>query len=370
MKILMVLANLEVGGGADRQTVNLARELRKKEKKVELFGFYKGNIVGNIPSDIDLHLSEFRPFSPIKTLIKITSLARYVKRTKPQLIYTRLEYPSTVIVGKIFGIPTVISYVDHPDNPSYFRPGFKKKIFLFWRRIVNKLASRITANSHGVAEECEKYFKLKSKPTVIYNGINYEAIKNSGREPASHKWIEDKSSPLVVSTGRFSKQKGFEDLIDAFAILKKRMKVKLLIVGGGELEGVLREKIANLGLENTVSLSDWKANPYPFVAAADLYVQSSVHEGFSNSLLEAQALGIPTVSTDHPFGANEIIDDGENGLLVPVGDSGAIANAIEKVLKDDKLREKIKKNTVERSCRFSIETMISEYEKLFEEIVQ
>lgn len=195
-----------------------------------------------------------------------------------------------------------------------------------------------------------------------------ELIRIKAAKRKNHKWIEDRSLPLCVSVGRLEKQKGFENLIEAFSILNKRMKARLLIIGDGKLRKSLTEKIQKLGIEDTVSLLGAEQNPYPFVAASDLYVQSSVHEGLSSAPIEALALGKPVVSTNYPFGANEIIEDGRNGLLVPVGNAEAMAEAAERILRDGNLRKYMSEKAKEKAENFNLEKMIAEYEKVFREV--
>ncbi len=185
--------------------------------------------------------------------------------------------------------------------------------------------------------------------------------------------MENKQTPLIVSAGRIVPSKGFGDLIDAFAIVKKTVKARLIIVGGRAAEEEkekLLAKVENLNLADCVSFTGEKPNPYPFMKAADIYVSSSLYEGFSNSLLEALALGLPVVSTDHKFGANEMIENGKNGILVPVSDTRAMAEAILQILEDEKLGQNLSSNAREQARNFTIEKTVSEYEKLFREIVK
>ena len=110
------------------------------------------------------------------------------------------------------------------------------------------------------------------------------------------------------------------------------------------------------------------ANPFPYIAKADIFVCSSLYEGFSNVILEALALGKPIISTNHEHGADEIIEDHKNGILVPVKNPRKMADAIIKILENQELKESLEKEAKKRSGNFSIDKMISRYEKLFTEI--
>ncbi len=369
----MVLPHLETGG-AEKQTIAIAKGLAEKGLNTAIFVFTKReHLMKDIPAEVKVIFSNIHPKPPFKTVLKTFSLIKTLREFNPppNLIYTRLEHAPVAIAGKIAGIPTVTAHVNIQKKPNSLTFKQKKDNFIarVWVKLISKLdlPSRTVANSEGLAVYQQKYLKLKSKPMVIYNGADLELIEKRAKEPISHRWIGG-DTPLCVSVARLAKQKGFENLIDAFAILNKRIKVRLLIVGEGVMRNTLTKKIEQLELSSCVELTGIKTNPYPFMTAADLYVQPSVHEGFSNTLLEAVTLGKPIVSTDFPYGANEIIEDGKSGILVPVGDTNAMADAIERVLKNTELRESLSHNAKERSRNFTMEKMISEYEKLFRQV--
>jgi len=371
MRIVMVLPHLQIGG-AEKQTIELAKGLNSRGAEIALFAFRKhGKLTGEIPSGIEVVFPAFSPVSPLKTPIKVFSLAMFLRKFRPQLIYTQWEHSPVAIAGRMLGIPTVVVYVTDMERRMISLNAKRKRISALMRlRLSAKLATQIVANSHGLAEECRKYLRLESKPTVIYNGVNLENIrKKSIQFSGCHPWVHDGTVPLAVSVARLVKEKGFESLIDAYAILNKRMKARLLIVGDGEMKNILLAKIRELKLQDSVSLVGWKVNPYPYIASARLYVSSSVREGLSNSILEAVALGVPVVSTNHRFGADEIIDDGGNGFLVPVGDAQALADAIEKILKNKALADAMSRRAKDTTGEFTVERMVAEHELLFEEVV-
>ena len=99
-----------------------------------------------------------------------------------------------------------------------------------------------------------------------------------------------------------------------------------------------------------------------------IFVLSSYWEGFGNVIIEAMACGVPVISTRCPSGPDEIITDGENGLLVPVGDVDALAEAILKLLKDEPLRKRLAEAGRRRAEDFRVEKMVAEYERVFEEV--
>lgn len=367
--ILLSIPNLGLGG-AQRQTVNITNGLCRKGFQCIIFAFRGGELEKEIDSKVRVAIPCFPLFvkksSFLSFIYGMLSFVRTLLKEKPDIMYSR-HWPkiSNTLVGKILGIKTVWT----EGNSVRF---LKKKhpIRFFLHKLCAPKADCITVNSKGLAEECKKYFKLKSEPNVIYNGTDIEFIRQKSKEDIDHSWVKNKTLPIVVSVGRLVKQKGFENLIDTFAILNKSIEARLLIIGDGRLKPVLLKKIKCLELEDVISLTGWKANPYPLIANADLYVSSSIHEGLVNSLLEAQVLGVPVVSTDHPFGANEIVQDGINGILVPVGDVQAMSEAILKILNNKSAARKISKSAQKQAEYFSIEKMSKEYADLFEQTSQ
>ncbi len=133
---------------------------------------------------------------------------------------------------------------------------------------------------------------------------------------------------LVVAVGRLSPEKGFDTLLEAMARLRDRTPMRLVIAGEGAERAMLAARIASLGLGGTVTLTGFTADPIALLRRAALFVSSSTHEGFGNAIVEAMACGVPVVASDAPHGPREILEGGRHGALVPVGDPGALAEAI------------------------------------------
>jgi glycosyltransferase involved in cell wall biosynthesis len=139
----------------------------------------------------------------------------------------------------------------------------------------------------------------------------------------------------------------------------------LIILGRGDKKEELKNLARNLNIDEYVTFLGFQSNPYGLVARSNLFVLSSLWEGFPNALIEAMACRIPVISTDCSSGPKEIITSGVNGLLVPVGDVDILADAILKVLTDKELSNKIAKNGRKRVMDFEAKKVVREYEKLF-----
>ncbi|MEA5388463.1 glycosyltransferase [Haloarculaceae archaeon H-GB2-1] len=146
-------------------------------------------------------------------------------------------------------------------------------------------------------------------------------------ESPNHPWFDERD-PVIVSVGRFSDQKDFETLVRAFGTVRERTDAKLVLVGDGPNRERLERLTDSLGLADAVDFVGYRDNPYPYMAAGDLFVLSSHYEGLPNVLIEAIGVGTPTVATDCPSGPREILLDGDGGYLVPVDNPDALADAM------------------------------------------
>ncbi len=151
-------------------------------------------------------------------------------------------------------------------------------------------------------------------------------------EPIGHHWFAPGQPPVVLGIGRLTKQKEFVTLLRSFAQVRTHCAARLMVLGEGEDRLSLEALINDLGLSECVALPGFVKNPYPYLRAASVFALSSAWEGLPTVLIEALALGTPIVSTNCPSGPSEILNGGQHGALIPVGDSEAMADAIYKAL--------------------------------------
>ena len=142
----------------------------------------------------------------------------------------------------------------------------------------------------------------------------------------------------------------------------------LVILGDGALRERLLRQVETLGLSSSVSLPGRRQDVEECLAAADLYVSSSETEGMSNALLEALASGVPVVAT-RISGAEDLVVDGENGLLVPPGETGSLAAALIRLLEDDDARSRLGRAARRRiEVGFSLEAVAARYRATYERL--
>lgn len=170
------------------------------------------------------------------------------------------------------------------------------------------------------------------------------------------------SGGVLVAAGRLTHQKGFDMLIDAFAqACGPHPHWQLQIWGEGPLRQALEDRVANLGLADRIVLPGNSRRPGGWLEGAMAMVLSSRYEGFPNVLGEAMADGLPVVAFDCAFGPGEMIEDAVTGLLVPAGDVAALAGALERIMADARLRERLGKAAVAAVSRYRPSEILSEW---------
>ncbi|MEU9116336.1 glycosyltransferase family 4 protein [Streptomyces sp. NPDC048483] len=199
-------------------------------------------------------------------------------------------------------------------------------------------------------------------------GVRIEAVPNS--VPAPGLQPADGSGKWVVAAGRLARVKRYDVLIRAFAeVVARRPDWRLRIYGGGAEKAALRALIDELGLYNHVFLMG-AANPLePEWAKGSIAAVSSSLESFGMTIVEAMRCGLPVVATDCPHGPGEIIDDGVDGKLVPVGNPQAMAASLLDLINDDAARRRMGRAALAASDRFDPATVAGRYETLFGELL-
>jgi glycosyltransferase involved in cell wall biosynthesis len=268
----------------------------------------------------------------------IPELVRYLRSEKPRafLAVTELTALAVITAKLISRAHARVVIVLATTISKHKRAPLKKKIERILVSLLYPKADGIVAVSRGAAEDFAQYTGIPiERVKVIYNPVIKPSLHEQKKEAVEHPFFRDRSIPVVVSVGRLSEPKNFPLLIQAFALLRNRIQVRLAILGEGEMRPTLERLVDSLGIRDDVSLPGFVHSPYPYMSKASVYVTSSMWEGLPVALIEAMACGAPVVSTDCPSGPAEILDGGRYGHLVPVGDVQALADAIEASLKGD-----------------------------------
>jgi glycosyltransferase involved in cell wall biosynthesis len=213
-------------------------------------------------------------------------------------------------------------------------------------------------NRH-MADEAAQIFEGKLKRVVLLpNAIDTESIRKWAFESGDANPVTPNGEPYIVSVARLDEiQKDHRTLLRAYADLIQQRSIAehLVIVGSGAYREELEDLTVKLGLDGRVHFLGHQDNPHPIMARASLLVLSSKYEGLPMVLLEALAIGKAIVATDCPTGPREILDDGKAGVLVPVGDVSAMAEAMGRLLSENTLREASAAEARARAAYYGIE---------------
>ena len=213
----------------------------------------------------------------------------------------------------------------------------------------------------GVPAETVHYIGNFVEPIAPPPAKELAALRESLKIPAD--------AFVITCAARFHENKGLPDLLNAFSKLwKKHPAARLILVGDGPLSSEIRAQIQTLELENAVILPGW-CDPSPYYHLADVLTCPSRHEPLGNTILEAWACGKPLVATQTQ-GATELITHGENGLITPLKNAAALADAFEQLMNDPALRAALAEagaKTVQR--RFSKAVITGQYLELYERLL-
>ncbi len=350
------------GGGAEKAMLNLACGFAKQGLKVDLVLVQaEGPYLSQISPEVRIVNLEGS-----RLLMSLPLLVRYLKREHPVVLISTLEDTNMVALWakRFAGVSTrvVVTVQTNLSRGAQNATKLKQKLtphvlvpwFYPW-------ADGIVAVSRGVAEDLARISGLPlAKIDVIYNPIVTPEFLEKIDESLNHPWFLPNQPPVILGVGRLVKQKDFPTLIRAFARVRQEYSARLMILGEGKERAYLEALVQELGLEEDVLFPGFVTNPYAYMARSALFVLSSAFEGFGNVLAEAMAAGIPVVSTNCESGPAEILDNGQYGKLVSVGDIDSMAEAIIKTLRNPLSPEVLRR----RGSEFSLEIILSQYKEV------
>jgi glycosyltransferase involved in cell wall biosynthesis len=345
-------------GGVARVIVNLSKGFVDRGHPVDVvLARARGPFVEQIADNvrvIDLGVG--------RSLASIPGLVRYLRREKPLALLACQDGANVVALWSKWlacgSTRVLVSTHTHVSLNARRATKIRTRVIPQLVRRFYHWADDIVAVSGGVADDLAETAGIdRQRIRVIHNPVDVQSIRKLALEPFAHPWFTPDAPPVIVSAGRLTREKDYPTLIRAFDLLRRRRPARLLILGEGEERPVLEGLARELKCAADVALPGFFANPYPFMAAARVFVLSSVWEGFGNVLIEAMALGTPVISTNCPGGPAEILENGRHGTLVPAGAVAELVNAIERVLDAGRLASE----DIHRAEDFSTESITAQY---------
>lgn len=325
-------------GGAERFFVHLVNALARRG--VEQTAVIRPNRLWrkNIDGVCGIIESNFRNLSPDRLLLPM-KVMRMARREQPNALMSWATRPSR-LMPPYKGCIKLSRLGDYPTKLDYFAN-----------------TDILVCNTPGIAEHVKKIGWTRGVE-VVSNFTSTQEIA-----PIAKAQLDTpQDAPLVVSTGRFVKRKGFHILIDAVSTLPG---VYLWLAGDGEEREALEAQVDARGMRDRVRFVGWQDDTRPYVAAADVFVMASSHEPLGNVILEAWAQKKPVVSSKSE-GPSWFMKDGENGLLAEIGEAGSFATAINSLLSDQALSKRVAAGGhATLMNQFSEDAVVEQYLELF-----
>lgn len=306
-RILIVIGTLAIGGGAEKVAAALGSALAARGHEAHLVTFYERPekyAFNGIYHSFNEALVGNR-LSKLQNLPRrLWRIRKYIQDNDIDVVISFLEEANFyVLFSKLFWRLRQPVIVSVRINILCREWPFRLLSYLLY-----PFAYKVVSVTRGVERILMKHFRLRNTIT-IYNPLELHSVSRKMTEPlpAEYGWLKD-CSPLFISNGRYTHQKGQWHLIRAFAGFQEAYPSAVLaILGDGEYRERLTRLIADCGLENKVYLLGRHHNVYRFLAVADAFVFTSLYEGMPNAMLEALAVGLPIVSAECVSGPREIL---------------------------------------------------------------
>jgi glycosyltransferase involved in cell wall biosynthesis len=269
----------------------------------------------------------------------IAALRRLMRETGSQIVVSFITPLNMLAIAAAFGLGRYVIVCERNDPTRQFHDA----IWRVLRTLLYRFADRVTANSRGALDALGRvvpHRKLAFLPNPPpFGGKQIEQVRRMS---------------VVLSVGRLTYQKGHDVLIDAFAqIASRTVGWTVTIAGDGELKSELAARARARSIEDRVHLVGVVPDPVPLFQSAAIFVLPSRYEGMPNALVEAMTCGLPVVVTDSSPGPLELLRHGINGLVVPGDNAPAMAEAIERLIRDATLRDRLGQAARASVTRFS-----------------
>jgi len=304
-------------------------------------------------------------FNTAHVYSSLPELIRYLRKSRPVVLLTDKEKVNlTAIWARALArtdtrLAVRIGTTVSRDLEN--RGWLERKTRRISLRYFHNLADTVITPSEGAARDLYRFGvhpqRIRPIPSPIISNTMHRLADENEADPC----LMQKQNPVVLGVGELSKRKNFSYLLQGFAILRRSMPCRLLILGDGKQRESLRQEAREMNIEEDVMLSGFVENPYKHMRLADVFVLTSRYEGSPVVLAEALGLGLPVVSTDCPSGPREILQDGTYGELVPLDAPHELADAMYRCLQNppdpQKQRRGAKPFSVEKSVQKYLEAM-------------
>jgi glycosyltransferase involved in cell wall biosynthesis len=371
IRTLHIITRLDVGGSTENTVISVtgmapgefASSLISGPTEDPPAGLRETLAAAGVPWLIAPHLC--RPVNPVMDCRALWELRRLIKKLRPDIVHTHSSKAG--FLGRLAARRAGVRHIVHTPHGhvfgGYFSP-LETRLYVILERRAARWTGRIITLTDA---EARQHLALRigrlEQFVTIPSGIDLDAVLSA---PPAHLV----SGRLVIGAiGRLAPVKGHQQLIEAAPdILRRFPDARLLLVGDGELRPALEKRAETLGLADRIIFAGFRQDVPSIIAGMDLVVLPSLNEGMGRVLVMAMAQGKPIVAS-RVGGVPELLGEGEAGVLVPPGDSRALADAICELLENPSGARALGEAGRRRAPRYSAEAMIAALTKLYHEVV-
>jgi glycosyltransferase involved in cell wall biosynthesis len=314
-----------------------------------------------------------REIHPIKDVVTFIKLFRMIREIKPHIVHTHTAKAGALgrLAGWLAGVPAIVHTFHGHIFHSYFGRT-KTKVFIVIERALSMITDKIIALTESQKDEIMGFgIGDENRFSVIPLGFELNRFYDlSSRKGVLKKELGiQPDTPLIGIVARLVPIKDHRTFLTSASVLLRKIPAKFIVVGDGELRADLEKEAERLGIKDEVLFLGFREDLENIYADLSILVLSSLNEGLPVAIIEAQSASVPVVSTS-VGGVDELIEDGITGYLVPKKDPDALADAMERVLRDEEGTERMVEEAKKRVKRFEAEKMVRAYEELYEELAR
>jgi glycosyltransferase involved in cell wall biosynthesis len=366
LRVCMVIPRLRIGG-AEVQVLSLIRNLSRERFSVSLCLLAGGDAAMENEASRYVASMYRLGFRRRNLPLSLLRLVRYMRLNRFDVVHAHLPLADAMgrVAGKLAGVPVIMT----TEHGKHLWKGRQR---LLIERLLDGITDMRICVSRDIMDirmrrEGTPEGKLVYIPNAVELGGPVKEARDRSSVASEFGW--EAEDLLIVTVGRLVAAKHYSLLVEAIALLGRTIpRAKCLIVGDGDRREEIERRIGSLGCRDSVKIAGLRRDIPDLLAAADIFVLSSIREGLPVSLLEAMAAGKAIVATS-VGGIPDAISDGRNGLLVPPGSSSGLAAALEKLARDSGLRVELGRAAVidvERS--FNMKNVAERIGDLYDEL--
>lgn len=368
MKIAFVSGKL-TGGGSERAVSEMANYWAGRGHTVTVITYLEESGSDDYPLDAAVsRISAFPRFAwrlplplPLRVLPRLFRLRRAIRGAAPDVVISMIlgANLSTLIATAGMSLHVIGQQVNAIES------SLSKRYMRLLQQFLYRRLDGFVVQSRQLFEMASRLVSPEKIRVIPRHVSPAFATDDAPRSTSRWQQLGNGPSARIVAMGRLVPQKGFDLLLGAVARLPREIDYGLVVMGDGEERSTLEQIARRFGVDERVWLFGWTKDPRPTLLDSTVFVLPSRWEGWPNALLQAMALGLPVVAADCRTGPGEIITDGVDGLLVPPDDVDALAAAIQRLVHDAGLRERLGTAAREVRNRFAMDQIMSMWEELF-----